>query len=270
MGLTLPVALVAALVVGAILGGGLRLALGSRSHLGFSASVLSGIVGAVLGESALALVFSGDPSRTHPLVSLAAATLGTLVILLVATRVSRKPEPTAEELLAGGESHLVEYKSTARRNLHTGERDEKIELVIAKTIAALANGDGGWLVVGVTDDGTVLGIDDDLPLMKQPDVDRYELWLRDFLTRTIGAASTSSLRVAFPPVSGREVCLVRVPPASRPVFVVPNKSDGPQLWVRVGNSTRQLPMDQALAYASDRFGRRGLRARQPRNGLTTS
>lgn len=260
MTVTLPVALVLALLIGAVLGGGMRLALGKRSHLGFSASVLSGIAGAVLGETVLAVIFGGDPSRTHPGVALAAAAAGTLVILLLATQLTRKPDPTPEALVAAGESNHVEFKSTARRNLRTGERDEKIELVIAKTVASLANSDGGWLVIGVADDGTVLGVDEDLPLMRQPDVDRYELWLRDYLTRTIGGAAASSLQVTFPSVSGREVCVVRVPRAVRPVFLVPSKADGPQLWVRVGNSTRQLPIDQALAYASDRFGKRKLSA----------
>jgi predicted HTH transcriptional regulator len=165
--------------------------------------------------------------------------------------------------VAAGESSEVEFKSTARCNLHTGKRDERIELVIAKTVAALANARGGQLLIGVADDGTPRGLADDLALMKKPDTDRYELWLRDYLTQTIGAATTTALSVAFPTVAGVQLCWVTVPAASRPVYVVPNKSQGPQMWVRVGNSTRQLPLDQALAYATDRWGRRRLRV--PRN-----
>ena len=93
---------------------------------------------------------------------------------------------TAAELVAAGESAQVEFKSTARCNLHTGQRDDKIEMVISKTVAALANSGGGDLLIGVDDDGKALGLDDDLKFMKQPDLDRYGVWLRDHLSRPSG------------------------------------------------------------------------------------
>ncbi len=262
MSADLAVATGAALVVGIVVGGGLRWLLGHRTHLSWSASVLAGIAGAFLGASIASGLNAllGRPFQGgYPLLILVASVLGTLVIIAIATALTRPPEPTVAELIAGGEAADVEFKSTARLNTHSGQRDEKIELIVAKTVSAFANSRGGRLVIGVADDGEVLGLDGDLQFMKQRDVDRYELWLRDYLSQTIGGAATSALVVTFPELSGREVCLVRVPPASRPVFVVPRKGEGPQLWVRVGNSTRQLPLDQALAYASDRFGRRGLR-----------
>ncbi len=257
--LTLTWVLLFDVLIGMAIGFAVRRILGRRTHLGLAASMLSGIVGALLGEAALLAATGSGPHS--PVTALVPAVLGTTAVILVATQLSRPPERTPEQLLAGGEAADVEFKSTARRNLVTGERDPKIELVIAKTVAALANGSGGSLLIGVADDGSVLGLDADLDLMKQPDVDRYELWLRDYLSTSVGAAATTSLAVSFPIVSGRQICLVRVPQATRPVFVTPGKGDGPQLWVRIGNSTRQLPLDQALAYASDHFGRRGLRAR---------
>lgn len=251
-----------ALLIGVLVGGGVRLVYGRRTHLGWAASVLAGIVGAFLFMTIS--VWVGGGLRTYnPLVALLGTVAGTAVVMVVATRLSRPPDRAPEQLLAGGEAGDVEFKSTARRNLHTGERDPKIELVIAKTVAAFANSDGGNLLVGVSDDGEVLGLDSDLALMKQPDVDRYELWLRDFLTQTLGAAATAAVAVTFPRVGERQICLVRVPESPRPVFVTPGKGEGPQLWVRIGNSTRQLPLDEAMRYASDRFRRRGLRAGRP-------
>ncbi len=251
-----------ALLVGAVLGVAVRWLLRGRTHLGWAASVLSGIFGAFLGTLAMGVLLRN--SEGVPVVlGIVAATAGTVAVLLIATRLSAPPPPDPAQLVAAGESSEVEFKSTARCNLHTGKRDERIELVIAKTVAALANARGGQLLIGVADDGTPRGLADDLALMKKPDTDRYELWLRDYLTQTIGAATTTALSVAFPTVAGVQLCWVTVPAASRPVYVVPNKSQGPQMWVRVGNSTRQLPLDQALAYATDRWGRRRLRV--PRN-----
>ena len=256
--MSLSVAFLLALAFGALLGLGMRQVMGNRVRLGWSEAVLSGIVGSAIGALTISLI-RGGYYREHWIGMLLASALGTLIVMLIVGYFTRQPHLSAAELVAAGESARVEFKSTARCNLHTGQRDDKIEMVISKTVAALANSGGGDLLIGVDDAGTALGLDDDLKFMKQRDVDRYELWLRDYLSQTIGGAATSALVVTFPELSGREVCLVRVPPASRPVFVVPRKGEGPQLWVRVGNSTRQLPLDQALAYASDRFGRRGLR-----------
>lgn len=249
-----------ALITGMAVGAAVKVVLGRRTHLGWPAALLAGIFGSFLSVSLL-VVASGGIRRLSQLLALVVAVLGTVVVMLIATRLSRPPDRSAAELLAGGEAADVEFKSTARWNLHTGKRDEKLELVIAKTVAAFSNTDGGSLLIGVADDGRPLGLTDDLSLMKQPDVDRYELWLRDYLSQVIGGATTAAAKVTFPLIDQTQVCLVRVPAATRPVFVTPNKGGDPQLWVRVGNSTRQLPLDQALAYASDRFGRRGLRMR---------
>ena len=50
-----------------------------------------------------------------------------------------------DDLLAGGESYTVEFKSDVND-------DELIEVVVC-----LANGDGGWLLLGIADDGSVVG-----------------------------------------------------------------------------------------------------------------
>ena len=52
---------------------------------------------------------------------------------------------------------------------------------------------------------------------------------------------------------------MRITPSARPVFLTPGKGQPVQMWVRVGNSTRQLGVDEALSYSADRWGRRRLR-----------
>lgn len=251
------VALLLALGFGAVLGLAMRRLMGVRVRLSWSEAVLSGIVGAEAGALLMSLVVA-DPRRHWPLVLLAAIA-STVVVMLVVGYFTRQPHLTAAELVAAGESARVEFKSTARCNLHTGQRDEKIELVIAKTIAAFANGSGGDLLIGVDDQGDALGLAEDLKFMKEPDLDRYELWLRDHLTRTLGTAATAGVEVTFPDLAGTPVCHVRVAPSARPVFLTPGKGQAVQMWVRVGNSTRQLAVDEALSYAADRWGRRRLR-----------
>lgn len=247
------------MMIGISLGGLSKWILGPRSSLSFSAATLTGMLGAILGGF-IAQTLNGY-QRPNVLLTAALALIGTVLLLWLAERFVRKPPATAEELIRQGECGEVEFKSTARHNVRSRQRDEKIELVIAKTVAAFLNEDGGTLLIGVADDGTILGLDDDLKYMKSPDLDRFELWLRDYLSRTLGSAATATIDVTFPEVSGRTICLVRVPASPRPVFVRPAKSDAVHFFVRVGNSTRELPVDQAITYAADRFGRRSRLAR---------
>lgn len=235
------------LVVGVVLAGLGRFILGPRSSLSWPAATLAGIFGAGVGAP-IAQGLLGGRAFVVVLTSVAA----TIITLLVAERWKRR-DIGVEELLAGGEGHKVEFKSTARANpARDGARDERLEAVIAKTVAGFANAHGGTLVIGVDDEARPLGLEPDLALMKFPDHDRYELWLRDLLVGALGAAVASQVRVEFPVVSGTAVCLVRVPAAGRPVFLR-MKGKPPALIVRLGNSTRELPVDEALAYASQHW-----------------
>ena len=55
------------------------------------------------------------------------------------------------EIIENGETSRVEFKSDKEKNID-----------FAKEIAAFANGSGGYLLIGVEDDGTVSGVRDSL------------------------------------------------------------------------------------------------------------
>lgn len=238
--------------------------------VGWSTSALLAIVA---GSVALGVANAFDRDRTLPVVLLALA--ATILALIVATMVHARLHPAVAvhasptgELLRLGESGSVEFKSTARRNLHTRERDPKIELVIAKTVCGLLNGRGGTLVVGVDDEGNPLGLADDMDLMKRPDTDAFHLFLRDLLNSTLGVPAGSGVRVRFEDVPGAagsvEVCRIDVEPSPAPVYLTPPREKGrgqgePEFWVRSGNGTRRLRIDELLEYHRRRWG--GWRAR---------
>jgi uncharacterized membrane protein YeaQ/YmgE (transglycosylase-associated protein family) len=255
--MNLSLAFLLAVLFGAVLGLVMRKVMGNRIRLGWSEAALSGILGAVLGALVISMVRDGY-YREHWLGMLLASAASTVLVMLIVGYFTRQPRLTVAELVAAGESARVEFKSTARCNLHTGQRDEKIELVVSKTVAALSNSGGGDLLIGVDDEGRALGLDDDLKFMKQPDLDRYELWLRDHLSKTLGSTASANVEVTFPLLDGTPICHLRMLGATRPVFLSPGKGQPVQMWVRVGNSTRQLGVDEALSYAADHWSRRRL------------
>ena len=98
-----------------------------------------------------------------------------------------KPSSTLADLLAVGESQTVEFKSTARYNLHTGQADKKMEHVVTKTVCGFLNAEGGTLLIGVGDDGGVVGLADDMKTLGTKDSDRYKV------INFIGVAACNSI-----------------------------------------------------------------------------
>ncbi len=154
--------------------------------------------------------------------------------------------PTAE-LIAAGESRNVEFKSTARLNLHTNQRDPAIELAVVKTVAGFLNTYGGTLVIGVADDGTLRGLHDDYVTVGKKGRDGYENFLTTLLDTRVGRAAVAHVSVSFEAVDGHDVCRVDVKPSPEPVFVTNDKGDA-DLYVRLNNSTRLLNTSDALKY----------------------
>jgi len=156
-------------------------------------------------------------------------------------------------LLIAGESDRIEFKETARWNVREHKKDPRMELAIAKTVAAFLNSSGGVLVIGASDDGVVQGLERDLATLRTPDHDRFELWLRDLLSTLLGrnAAALPHIQFATIPDAGT-VCALNCPPSPKPVFLTAPRDGGPttDLWVRVGNSTRALVVDEAVEYVS--------------------
>lgn len=150
-------------------------------------------------------------------------------------------------LIAGGESRSVEFKSTARLNLATGQRDAAMELAVVKTVAGFLNAHGGTLVIGVADDGTVRGLQDDYVAVGGRGRDGYENFLTTLLDRRIGRTAVANVDIAFEIVDGNEVCRLDVGPSGEPVFVANDKGDA-DLYVRLNNSTRLLNTADSLKY----------------------
>ena len=157
-------------------------------------------------------------------------------------------EPGVRSLIDGGESGVVEFKSTALRNLHTGTQDEAITWAVVKTIGAFMNSHGGTLLIGINDDGQAVGIESDYPHVKGGDRDGWELRLTAAIKNALGAVAATDLSVRCCMIDSRTVARVDVRPGAEPVFA--SRKGGVQdvFFTRLNNSTEQLSGQALLAY----------------------
>lgn len=164
-----------------------------------------------------------------------------------------RSEQYVRDLIGGGESDVLEFKSSLRWDLAEQRVNKAIEAMVVKTVAGFLNGDGGTLLIGVGDDGDLLGLTRDFETFrKKPDRDGFELHLQQLFMSAFGEATASLfLTVNFHQIDGRNICQVTVEPSDHPVFV---EQTGKQaaFWLRVGNATRSLPIDEAVRYIQTR------------------
>ncbi len=162
------------------------------------------------------------------------------------------PQVDIEGQIAIGESETVEFKSSARWDFKEGRPNKTIEGAIVKTLAGFLNGRGGTLLIGVGDDGTVLGLAQDLgTLSKRPDRDGYQQFLVNLVSRDLGAETCACLSISFHPVRGKEVCRVGVEVSPKPVYV--EDGTATRLFVRTGNLTQELSTRAAAEYIARRW-----------------
>lgn len=152
------------------------------------------------------------------------------------------------DLISGGETDAVEFKSTLRTNLHTGHVDEKIHLAALKTIAAFLNAKGGTLLVGVADNGEVLGLGSD----GFPNEDKMGLHLVNLVKDRLGDVFLPYVHPHFEDQDEQRVLAIRCEKGPKAAFV----KDGnlQRFFVRGGNATMELTGASVTDYVKQRFG----------------
>ena len=156
-------------------------------------------------------------------------------------------ELSLEDLIAVGESDGIEFKSTLRTNLHTGKQDPRMEHAVLKTLAGFLNTKGGTLVVGVTDDGTAVGLKPD----NFPDEDKMALHLVNIIKSRLGVQAMTRLHIHFDDKDDARVLVVKCEMATSPVFVKDEKLE--KFYIRTGPSSTELTASQTPEYIKQRF-----------------
>jgi hypothetical protein len=157
-------------------------------------------------------------------------------------------------LIAQGESAELDFKASAWWDIPRNKK-EKFNKRISDTVAAFLNVEkGGTLLIGVDDDGAVVGIEYDynkkFDTRKNRDV--YENNLMTALLNACGKDCGTCIQISFGEVEGKDVCKIAVSFSSRPVYI----KDGQEecFYIRAGNSNRALSVREATDYIKNHWG----------------
>lgn len=154
---------------------------------------------------------------------------------------------TVEEQVLAGESTFLEFKSTLRQNLKAAKQDEVMTHAVLKTIAAFLNSEGGTLMIGIADDGQVLGIESD----GFPNDDKFLLHLVNKVKATMGDYAATCIDPQIHRVKDKAVCRVICFPSDTPVYV--KHQNDQEFYVRTGPATTKVSTSEIYTYVSAHF-----------------
>lgn len=150
-------------------------------------------------------------------------------------------------LIATGEGERLEFKSTFRRNTHTGEKDKRMERAVLKSLVAFLNSNGGTLLIGVNDDGEVTGID----LDSFESRDKLGLHFTNIISSQIGNGFLPFISFRLIPVDDVWVLRTDCRPSNEPVFL----RDGNEefFYIRSGPSSVEIKGSELISFIGRRF-----------------
>ena len=143
-----------------------------------------------------------------------------------------------EALIAQGESDSVEFKSSLRQEEDT----------VLRTLAAFLNTEGGTLLIGVADDGAVLGVDAD----QFSDEDHMRQHFTDLVnSRMSGRTLHAALKATFETYDGKRVMRIACSRSATPAHVMEGTDQN--FYIREGASAQKLTGDPLFEYRNWRF-----------------
>ena len=148
----------------------------------------------------------------------------------------------------------LEFKSSLRWDYHQQKINKDLEQVCAKTISAFLNRNGGRLIIGVSDDGKVLGLEKDLSSFgkKRSAADQFKLRVTNIIESYLGGWVLGLVRIKLLSVGEKQICMVRVQPAPEPCYL--KMPDGTEkFYIRTSSKSTPLKPSDIQKYIQDHW-----------------
>jgi hypothetical protein len=154
-------------------------------------------------------------------------------------------------LIKNKEDDSLEFKSSFRYDYKQEKPNKVLESVITKTLAGFMNTRGGSLLIGVADDGSVLGLENDYNTLNRKDSDGYTQLITSVISEKMGVPACRLVRILFHEHGGKEVCRIIVLPSPVPIYVTEDKMA--RFFIRTASGTREMDVQEAMTFIKERW-----------------
>lgn len=150
-------------------------------------------------------------------------------------------------LIRQGESKNLEFKSTLRKSIEKENVPYSvIEKATLKNLAGFMNSDGGILLVGVNDEGDLLGLEND-DFKSNDDILKH---VKNIIKRDFGPECYDLIDYKIVNVENKEVLYFECKPSNKPVFL--GKEE--EFYVRINPAIDRLSGKKQYEYIKNHFG----------------
>ncbi len=147
-------------------------------------------------------------------------------------------------LIRKGEGKQIEFKQTFSKNIRTNQKDKEIEKSSLKNIVGFLNAEGGTLLIGVSNEGNVTGIENDFFKTN----DKYLLHFKNLIRSKIGSEYYPLINFDIFSVLGKKVLKVDCKASTEPCFY-----EETEFYVRTNPATDRLEGRRQMEYIKSRF-----------------
>ena len=150
--------------------------------------------------------------------------------------------PIGDLLGPDRESLYLEYKSTLRWDIKQQQKTDVVADAAIKTIAGFANSaHGGTLLIGVADDGSIHGLEDDYAtFIKRGHRGDRDLWgqhLQNLIRTRLGDHALSLVTWQFHTINSHHLACINIEPSTYPIHE--HKANNETFWHRTPSRPSQ-------------------------------
>jgi predicted HTH transcriptional regulator len=147
-----------------------------------------------------------------------------------------------------GESKTTEFKETLSMDVKKQTKEKYIELLVLKTVVAFLNTEGGNLIIGITDDGQIPGVNFEIKKFFK-NSDKFLLHLKNLIKKKIGEQFYPFVNYRLIDIDSRQVLLVECKASEDPCYL-----DDIDFYVRTNPATDKLEGPKLVKYIQHHFG----------------
>ncbi len=153
-------------------------------------------------------------------------------------------------LIKEGENQYVEFKRSLRYDYRQVKTDKNNEDIVLRSIAGFMNGEGGILIIGIDNDGDVLGLHNDYWSLKRRNKEGFHQRIIWLVSSRLGKDVSTKIHATFHLLGTNEICSLYVEPANRPVYISVGKET--MFYLRSGVVTNSLTTSETVEYLKNR------------------
>lgn len=157
-----------------------------------------------------------------------------------------------QELLSGGENRQTEFKSSLRFDYQSGQINPALEYAAMRSVCAFLNSEGGNLLIGVNDEGQVVGLEPDYRVLNKKNKDGWILKFSELVNDYLGKENHQYLKVSVMVQFGLEFARIEVKPSKKPVFLKHKNRE--EFFIRTGAASQAMGIKETHEYIVSRWG----------------